>query len=399
MDRFDSDCPYNGMANGLTTPKRTGIVVDPRYAGHCMGPGVPERPERLGVLIDLLEEPGFKDAFEMITPVMIDREDLARVHSAAYIRRLEATTGKPSTFLDEDTCTSPLSNEVAQLAAGGLCQAIQQVHAGRIDNAFALIRPPGHHAERARAKGFCLYNNVAIAARYAQNRLGLKRILIVDWDLHHGNGTQHCFEDDPSVLFVSIHQAFAYPHSGRLRDVGKGRGKGFTVNIPLPAGFGDGEYLSLFTRLVRPIALAFDPDLVLVSAGFDIHGEDPLGKMKVTPAGFGGMTRILMDIADACCGGRLVMTLEGGYHLAALRDSVRGVLEEMTGRRVTDLKKTVAADDRKRVAYILWRVRRTHGRYWPCLQQSPEGDSPKNPISLMERLRGDLARWVSFFNN
>ena len=379
--------------------KRTGIVIDPRYAGHCMGSGEPECPERLGVLVDLLEEPGLKGAFETIAPAMAAREDLARVHSAAHIRRLAATSEHAATYLDEDTRTSPLSNEVARLAAGGLCQAIRQVHAGRIDNAFALIRPPGHHAERTRARGFCLYNNVAVAARYAQNRLGLKRILIVDWDLHHGNGTQHCFEDDPSVLFISIHQAFTYPHSGRLREVGKGRGRGYSINVPLPAGFGDGEYLALFTHLVDPVARAFDPDLVLVSAGFDIHGDDPLGGMKVTPVGFAGMTRKLMDVADACCRGKLVMTLEGGYHLAALRDSVRGVLEEMTGRRVTDSAALTAAYDRKKVAYVLWRVYRVHGRYWPCLQQGPAGVLPSGRLPVMDRVKGDLARWISFFKN
>ena len=395
MDRFDRNHPCEGPVAGLTKKKRTGIVVDPRYAGHCMGPGEPECPERLDVLVDLLEEPGLKGAFEMIDPVMVNREDLSCVHSAAYIRRLEETAGKPATYLDEDTRTSPLSNEVARLAAGGLCRAIQQVHAGCIDNAFALIRPPGHHAERTRAKGFCLYNNVAIAARYAQNKLGLKRILIVDWDLHHGNGTQHCFEDDPSVLFVSIHQAFTYPHSGRLREVGKGPGRGYTVNIPLLAGCGDGEYLDLFTRLVKPIALAFHPDLVLVSAGFDIHADDPLGKMKVTPSGFAGMTRILMEIADICCQGKLVMTLEGGYHLEALRNSVHGVLDEMTGRQTTDVKRMAASADKRKVAYVIWRVSRALHRYWPAIgRTATDGDLP-----IVDRLKGDLARWISYFKN
>ena len=394
MNRFDPDFQKDTIAAGARTSRRTGIVIDPRHAGHCMGPDDPECPARLDVLIDLLREPELQGEWVEIALAMAEREDLARVHAEAHIDHLASTAGKPATYLDEDTLTAPLSNEVAQLAAGGLCQAIAAVHAGQVANAFALIRPPGHHAERTRAKGFCLYNNVAVAARYAQNKLGLGRILIVDWDLHHGNGTQHCFEDDPTVLFVSIHQAFTYPHSGSLREIGKGPGKGYTVNVPLLAGFGDGEYLTLFKQLIEPIALAFRPDLVLVSAGFDIHADDPLGKMKVTPAGFAGMTRVLMGIADICCGGKLVMTLEGGYHLEALKDSVRCVLMEMTGRQTTDIQSLTASVDSRKIAYVLWRVRRALRRYWPCLDQAA-GDFS---LPIMERMKGDMARWISFFN-
>lgn len=395
MNHFDPKSDIDDPVRPSPVQTRTGIVIDPRHGNHCMGPDEPECPARLDVLIDLLAEPKLKETVGLIAPSMADPEDLARVHSAAYIRHLASTAGRPATYLDQDTRTSPLSNEVARLAAGGLCRAIEQVATGRFRNAFALIRPPGHHAERTNAKGFCLYNNVAIAARYAQKKLGLKRILIVDWDLHHGNGTQHCFEDDPSVLFVSIHQAFTYPHSGSLREVGKGMGSGYTVNIPLLAGFGNGEYLALMTRLVKPIALAFQPDLVLVSAGFDIHDDDPLGSMKVTSAGFAGMTRVLMEIADICCRGRLVMTLEGGYHLEALRDSVRSVLEEMTGRRSTDLEGMTAMADRGKIAYVIWRVSHVHRRYWPCLDRV----AAEHRLPIMDRVKGDLARWIAYFRN
>jgi acetoin utilization deacetylase AcuC-like enzyme len=279
MIDFDTAVESQTINNGPVAKKRTGILKDPRYAGHCMGPDEPECPERLDVLNALLLEPDLEGCFTDISPRMADKDELARVHSADYIRRLDATSEHASVYLDEDTRTSPLSNQVAQLAAGGLCRAIEEVHAGRVDNAFALVRPPGHHAERGAARGFCLYNNVAIAARYAQSKLGLARILVVDWDLHHGNGTQHCFEDDPSVLFFSTHQAFTYPYSGRLRETGKGKGKGYTVNVPLLPGFGDGDYLVLFERLLKPIALEFKPDMILVSAGFVIHFNDPLGGM------------------------------------------------------------------------------------------------------------------------
>ncbi len=396
----DSDAAVESeiIREGVPAKPRTGIVRDPRYAGHCMGPDEPECPERLDVLYALLEEPELAGCFQNILPGMVAKEDLARVHSADYIDLLETTSGKQATFLDEDTRTSPLSNEVAQLAAGGLCRAIEAVHAGRVDNAFALVRPPGHHAERAAARGFCLYNNVAIAARFAQSKLGLARILVVDWDLHHGNGTQHCFEDDPSVLFFSTHQAFTYPHSGSLRQIGKGAGKGYTVNVPLLPGFGDGDYLVLFESLLKPIALEFRPDLVLVSAGFDIHFNDPLGKMKVTPAGFAGMTRILLDIAERCCEGKLVITLEGGYHLEALKDSVREVLKEMVGRRTTDIRSMLASADPKKTAYVRWRVTRMHQRYWKNLAWSSTGGAPAVP-SIMDRFAGSLSRWIAYFKS
>jgi len=384
--------------NGPVLKRRTGILKDPRYTGHCMGPGELECPERLDVLYALLQEPVLNSCFQDISPSMVAREDLARVHSADYIDHLETTSGKPATYLDEDTRTSSLSNEVAQLAAGGLCRAIEAVHAGQVDNAFALVRPPGHHAERTAARGFCLYNNVAIAAHFARSKLGLARILVVDWDLHHGNGTQHCFEDDPSVLFFSTHQAFTYPHSGSLRETGKGKGKGYTVNVPLLPGFGDGDYLVIFERLLRPIALEFRPDLILVSAGFDIHFNDPLGGMKVTPAGFAGMTRILLDIAEQCCEGKLVMTLEGGYNLEALKASVREVLKEMAGRRTTDIRGMIASADPKKTAYVLWRVNRVHQKYWQCLALSPTGSASAVP-SRMDRFRGTLSRWIAYFKS
>jgi acetoin utilization deacetylase AcuC-like enzyme len=392
------DAAAGGKKKNRRPPeKRTGIIRDPRYAGHCMGPEEPECPERLDVLNALLQESDLSGCFEDITPRMAEKDELRHVHSPDYIRRLEATSGRGAVYLDEDTRTSSHSHEAALLAAGGLCRAIEQVHAGNVENAFALVRPPGHHAERNSARGFCLYNNVAVAAHYARNKLGLARILVVDWDLHHGNGTQHCFEDDPSVLFFSTHQAFTYPHSGSLREIGKGRGKGYTVNIPLLPGFGDGDYLFLFERLLKPIALEFKPDLILVSAGFDIHFNDPLGGMKVTPSGFAGMTRVLLDIAAQCCRGKLVMTLEGGYNLEALRDSVREVLKEMAGRRTTDIPGIIAAANRRKTAYVIWRVKRAHRKYWKCLVRPAPGDAAADRLPIIDRIRGDLARWSTFF--
>ena len=378
--------------------RRTGIVKDPRYAGHCMGPGEPECPERLDVLYALLEEPEIGDRVSIIPPRRAEATELARVHTERHIRRLEATAGQRPTYLDEDTRTAPLSNEAALLAAGGLCRAIEAVDTGAVDNAFALVRPPGHHAERQAARGFCLYNNVAIGARYAQKTLKRDRILVVDWDLHHGNGTQHCFEEDPSVLFFSTHRAFTYPHSGRLREVGKGRGKGYTINVPLLPGFGDGDYLCLFEYLLKPVALAFKPDLILISAGFDIHADDPLGGMRVTPQGFAALTRLMLDIADECCEGKLVLALEGGYDLNGLKASVREVLREMTALRHTDLSSVRASANSRMCRYVIWRVRRMHGKYWPILS-GPNGDAAAGMPSRLERLKGDLARWKAYFTS
>ena len=309
----------------IKTAKRTGIVHDRRYADHCTGPGHPECSDRQTVLRDLLAEPDMRGHFQDIAPRPAEKEELLPVHSPRYIKRLEETRGKAYTYLGPDTQASPFSYDTALLAAGGICEAIQRVYDGQLDNAIALVRPPGHHAERSKAQGFCLYNNVAVGVRYAQNRLGLGRVLVADWDLHHGNGTQHCFEDDPSVLFFSVHQSAAYPGSGRFREIGSGPGRGYTVNIPLRAGCGDGEYVALFEKVLRPVALEFEPELILISAGFDIHHDDPLGGMKVTPLGFAGLTRSVLDTADLCCQGKVVMTLEGGYGLQGLKDSVRAV--------------------------------------------------------------------------
>jgi acetoin utilization deacetylase AcuC-like enzyme len=334
--------------------------------------------------------------FVDITPRRADREELLMVHSPEHIQCLEDTQGKACTYLDADTQTSPFSHEAALLAAGGLCQAIALVKAGELDNAIALVRPPGHHAEKSKAMGFCLYNNVAVGVRYAQSRLGLERILVVDWDLHHGNGTQHCFEDDPSVLFFSLHQSASYPGSGRFNEVGKGRGRGSTINIPLRAGCGDAEYLSIFEKILRPVALEFAPELILVSAGFDIHHSDPLGGMQVTSGGFAGLTRSILNTADACCGGKVVMSLEGGYELQSLADSVKAVLRELSGLQVTDVGNMAAGADARMLAYLLWRVRRSHGYCWKSLETAAADGSIPQP-TVLQRLREKTLRIISYF--
>ncbi|UCD84250.1 MAG: histone deacetylase [Deltaproteobacteria bacterium] len=309
---------------------KTGIVVDNRYLDHDMGAYHPESPERLKYIYQMVEDEEFSKSCEQIPSREAAGEEIGMVHDGSYIERVAGTEGK-SVQLDPDTSTSPKSYLAAKLAAGGVLNCVEEVLAGRINNAFALVRPPGHHAERNRAMGFCLFNNIAIGARWALRKASRQRILIVDWDLHHGNGTQNSFYDDPQVLYFSTHQFPYYPGTGDIDETGTGKGEGFTVNVTLPVGQGDAEYQTIFKQLLEPIALEFKPEMVLISAGFDIYYGDPLGGMRVTPEGFSELTRILMEIADECCEGRVVIALEGGYDLEGLRDSVRMVLKALRG--------------------------------------------------------------------
>jgi acetoin utilization deacetylase AcuC-like enzyme len=346
---------------------RTGIVRHEKYLDHDMGPFHPESPRRLQAIYAMLSEPDMKDQFKEVPVRRAEREELLLVHAPEYVDMLAETEGKDRSVLDPDTSTSPGSYEAALLAAGGLCEAIAMVNRGELDNAFALVRPPGHHAEHSRAMGFCLFNNVAVGARYAQESLNMERILIVDWDLHHGNGTQHSFEEDPSILYFSTHQYPYYPGSGAFGEVGGNGGKGYTVNVPLSTGYGDGEYVEIFEKILKPIAAEFDPDLILVSAGFDIYFEDPLGGMRVTPRGFAAMARSLMDMADASSGGKMVITLEGGYHVEGQRDSVKEVLREMGRLQASDMEQIMSGSEGGPVEQLREQVRGVHGGFWKGL--------------------------------
>ncbi|MDY6972021.1 MAG: histone deacetylase [Thermodesulfobacteriota bacterium] len=348
--------------------RKTGIVRDNRYMDHRPGMGHPESHRRLEVVYAMLEESGMKDRFQEVPVRRASEDELLLVHSSEYVDMVSATDGRDYVSLDPDTATSRGSYEAALLAAGGLCQAISMVISGELDNAFALVRPPGHHAERSRAMGFCLFNNVAIGAKYARQVQSLKRVLVIDWDLHHGNGTQHSFEEDSSILYFSTHQYPFYPGSGGFSESGVGGGKGFTVNVPLSHGYGDRDYLGIFEKILKPIALEFDPELVLVSAGFDIHGNDPLGGMKVTPQGFAGLTRSIMDMAQACCGGKVVITLEGGYDLEGLRDSIKAVLLELVDSTETRYDNMAGKADQDKLEHIVNQVHQVHGGVWKNLK-------------------------------
>ena len=346
---------------------KTGIVRDERYLKHLTGEGHPENHKRLEAIYSMLDEPDMAGRFAYIDPRHAEREELLLLHSPEYIDKIVATAGKDGFSLTPDTHTSPGSYEAAILAAGGLFEAISRVVSGELANAFALVRPPGHHAERSRGMGYCLFNNVALGAIFAREVLGLKRILIVDFDVHHGNGTQHFFEQDPSVLFFSTHQYPHFPGTGSFTETGLGRGEGYTVNIPLGKGYGDGEFIAIFEKLLRPIATEFEPDLIIVSAGFDIHKSDPMGKMKITTKGFAGLTRSIMETANICCGGKAVFSLEGGYNLKTIGKCVKGVLNELEGHTICSIPKLTTRASRKKFDHAFKRCRHVHKQFWKNL--------------------------------
>jgi acetoin utilization deacetylase AcuC-like enzyme len=307
----------------------TGLVYSDVYLTHDPGPENPESPERLRSIIRALDEARLREKLNPIEPAPAELKWIAHVHDKPYIERVREACERAPADLDWDTTVSEGSFDAALLAAGGVLKAVDAVMAGKVHNAFCVVRPPGHHATRSRAMGFCLFNNVAIAARYIQDRHKLKRVLIVDWDAHHGNGTQDLFYNDPSVLYFSTHQFPCYPGSGAASERGEGTGLGFTVNVPMRPGSGDTEYLRAFEEILMPAAEKFKPDFVLISAGFDAHGGEPLTNLTVTTEGFGRMTEVVRGIAERHCGGKLVSVLEGGYNLKNLGDSVVAHVKEL----------------------------------------------------------------------
>ena len=309
--------------------RRVGFFFDPSFLAHDTGAGHPERPARLEAICAHLKRTGCWEALEHRSPSPASRETLALVHPSSYITGIERACCEGPTALDPDTVASPGSWEAALRAVGAVTQAIDELLGGALDSAFCAVRPPGHHALADRAMGFCLFNNIALGARHAQRRHGLSRVLIVDWDVHHGNGTQAIFYDDPSVLYVSTHQSPFYPGTGRRGETGEGAGIGFTVNVPLPAGAGDVEVVRAFEEVLVPRAAEYSPGLVLISAGFDAHRDDPLAQLAVTEEGYAQLTRIVQRIAESSARGRIVSVLEGGYDLGALGASVESHLRAL----------------------------------------------------------------------
>jgi len=308
---------------------KTGFVFDEDYLKHLTGEGHPEAPLRLKFLIDYLKRKKFFKNVELIKPYNPSEEWVRKVHSEEYIQLMASCCKNKLVMLDADTVVCPDSYRIALLAAGGVLSAVDEVVDKRIKNAFCAVRPPGHHAEKERAIGFCIFNNIAIGTRYVQEKHKLKKVLIVDWDAHHGNGTQKIFYDDPSVFYFSIHQYPFYPGTGAESDKGEREGEGFTFNIPMCAGSGDSEYIEVFENIFFPVALKFAPDFIFISAGFDGHQGDPLTNLNLTADGFKRMTEVVCDLAEECCNGRLVSVLEGGYNLRVLSESVSAHLSAL----------------------------------------------------------------------
>lgn len=306
---------------------RTGFIYHERFLAHDTGQGHPERPERLSRLVEHLHKANLWNRLQHPLIDAADEEWIMNVHTPAHVAYLREACRRGVQILDQgDTHACMESFEVALLAAGGVLGAVDAVVGGLLENAFCAVRPPGHHAGRESVMGFCLLNNVAIAARYAQKRHGVGRVAIVDWDVHHGNGTQEIFYEDRSVLYVSTHQYPFYPGTGARSECGEGDGEGTTLNIPMRAGSGEKEYFAGFTNDIIPAIDHFRPDLLLLSAGFDAHRDDPLANITLTEESFGTLTRMMGEAAAKHCGGRIVSVLEGGYNLEALSRSVEAHL-------------------------------------------------------------------------
>ena len=309
---------------------RVGFVYDPRYLGHEMGNSHPESPERLRAITAQLQSSGTWSRLHQLTPRCAEREWVECIHASAYLDNLERRSPEDGyASLDPDTSMSPGTLDAAYLATGGALAAVDAIMTGDIDQAFCAVRPPGHHAEADRAMGFCFLNTVAIATRYIQQHHGIGRVLIVDWDVHHGNGTQHAFYDDPSVMFFSTHQFPYYPGTGRATETGEGQGKGMTINVPLSGGEGDEDYLDVFQNVLVPAAESFQPEFIVISAGFDAHRDDPLASMELTEHGYAELTNVVVSIAKNFSNSRILACLEGGYHLQALAKSVDRHLQSL----------------------------------------------------------------------
>ncbi len=340
----------------------TGLVYDEAYLDHDTG-GHVERADRLRAVMDGIVKAGLMGGIEMFKPRPATTGELRLVHDKHYIEKVEAFSRRGGGSFMGGNRGSSRTCEVAVLAAGGAITAVERVLEGRVANCFALVRPPGHHAKPSLGLGFCFFNNLAVAARYALSK-GLQRVLVVDWDAHHGNGIERIFYRDPSVLYFSVHRALGYPGTGWPEDIGEGPGEGYNINVPLPRGAGDGDYLEVFRRVLIPVCSQYRPEMIMVAAGQDSYRGDPIGGMGLSEEGFGRLGAVVAGLARQVCGGRLVATLEGGYALGGLARCTVEILRsfmapgEILGR----------AEDCVQVgsgtARVVGRVVSRLGKYW-----------------------------------
>jgi acetoin utilization deacetylase AcuC-like enzyme len=340
----------------------TGYVYDPIYLEHDLR-GHPENQQRLKTILQVLQEHHMLERLVPISAQPITPERLHWAHEPGYVEQVRRVAQRGGGNLDMDTYVRPASYDAALMAAGGLVEATRAVLDGEIDNAFALVRPPGHHALRNRGMGFCLFNNIAVAAHYALAERGLDRVLIVDFDVHHGNGTQDEFEADPAVMYISTHQYPYYPGTGYWNETGRGDGTGSIINIPLGGGVGDEGFARIFQEIIGPAAWRFQPQLLLVSAGYDAHWDDPLAYMQLSVGGYAAIGQALKDLAEELCAGRVIFTLEGGYHLQALAYSILNTFAVLLGdpdwQQVDPLGPSPSRE--RPVDDIIEQVRQAHG--------------------------------------
>lgn len=366
----------------------TALIYDPIFLEHTTPATHPEQPARLRETINMLQELQWmeREGLVHMAPRAANEEELALIHDPAYIQRvrhaserserLQAETGRKSHFFATDTYVSARSYEAAIYAAGAPLTAIDAVLQGKVNNAYCLVRPPGHHALADSAMGFCLFNNVAIAARYAIEKHGLERVMIIDYDVHHGNGTQDVFYNDPRVLYFSTHQAPFYPGTGLSSELGEGDALGTTVNVPLPATTDFGVFEAVFRQVMVPIADRFNPQLILISAGFDAHWTDPLGQMYLSTAAFAKLNSIIFNLADSLCEGRLVLVQEGGYNLDAMACCAATCLNLLLGddAAVDSLGPAPEKEFNLNLDVLIGELRRIHNLKGYRLRNAPRPD-------------------------
>jgi acetoin utilization deacetylase AcuC-like enzyme len=374
----------------------TALVYDPIFLEHLTPSGHPERPQRVEMAIKVIEALGWleRDGLRLLPPRAATVDELAAIHDRTYIQMVEeachavaeeqAKSGRKTRFFATDTYVSAKSYEAALKAAGAPLTAIDAIMKGEAQNAYCLVRPPGHHALPDEAMGFCLFNNVAVAARYAIDSYGLERVMIVDYDVHHGNGVQDIFYEDPRVLYFSTHQAPFYPGTGHSYERGEGAGLGTTINVPLPAKTSFETFEAVFRQVLSPAAERYNPQLILVSAGFDAHWDDPLGDMYLSTAGFLRLTQIIIDLANLLCDGRLVMVQEGGYSLDAMGACVATCVNALLGddAAVDSLGPAPTAAFRINTDVLIAELRRIHQLTGYRMRNAPKPN--------IERLRREV---------
>jgi acetoin utilization deacetylase AcuC-like enzyme len=338
---------------------KIGIIRDDRYLEHMPGTTHPEHPSRLRAVHRVLDINDPK-GYEIIEPQMATLEQLELVHTSAYIKKVLKTADHKFTSLAPDTPASAKTYLSAWLAVGGCLKGVEALVSGQCNICFAMVRPPGHHALADRAGGFCVFNNLGITARYAMKKFGFRRILIIDWDIHHGNGIQDLFYREKNVLYFSTHDMLLYPYTGNLEDTGRGWGRGYTINVPLPRDLNDPDLLHIYRKILIPVVQRYVPDLILIVAGFDAHHEDPIGRMKITESAFADLTRLLLQLRAGANDPPILFALEGGYSDRGLASSVRSVLKVLTAKKASQGSLNM---DTSTGAQLVKTVREIHSSY------------------------------------